>query len=174
MCICFFLFSWPFVALRTSNVIYLKCVKLFPNFRHSLTKWTSLVAFSVKLTSPNRLPFAIGTRIIIYTFRQSLSIRKNVFSKCLKGRLAHKSHILAIWRVCRRQEVECSVSARCLNVDKPRRAANSRLIRLRLRADGLDVRRPRNTRRPAQLSVPRVFFFPSVPPTYQPLSLFLP
>jgi len=31
------------------------------------------------------------------------------------------------------------VSARCLNVDKPRRAANSRLIRLRPRADGLDV-----------------------------------
>lgn len=43
---------------------------------------------------------------------------------------------------CRRVEVECSVSARCLNVDKPRRAANSRLIRLRLRTDGLDVRWP--------------------------------
>ena len=43
-----------------------------------------------------------------------------------------------VW-LCRRVEVECFVSARCLNVDKPRRAANNRLIRLRLQADGLDV-----------------------------------
>ena len=47
-------------------------------------------------------------------------------------------------RRCGRR-VECSVSARCLNVDKPRRAPNSRLIRLRLGATALLTSADRNT-----------------------------
>jgi len=54
------------------------------------------------------------------------------------ARLTKSARGASVW-ACGEVRECLPVSARCLNVDKPRRAANNRLIRLRLRADGLDV-----------------------------------